>query len=58
MTQTLSKNTKEIINKISKNKLLQIKEYVPFNCTLNIFRYSKKYKEYLNINLSNIKNVS
>ena len=52
MTQTLSKNTKEIINKIYKNILLQIKEYVPFNCTLNILRYSKKYKEYLNINLS------
>ena len=52
MIQTLSKNTKELLNNISKNILLQIQEYVPFNKILNIFRCSKKYQKYLNINLS------
>ena len=52
MTQIPSKNKEGLINKISKHLFLEIQPYVPFNTILNIFRYSKKYQEELNINLS------
>jgi len=52
MTQIPSKNKEGLINKISKHLFLEIQPYIPFNTILNIFRYSKKYQEELNINLS------
>ena len=52
MSQTSAKNKEGLINKISSNLLLEIQTYIPFNIILNIFRHSKKYQEYLNVNLS------
>ena len=52
MNQISTKIKEGLINKVSKNLLLEIKAYIPFKCTLNIFRHSKKYQEYLNINIS------
>ena len=52
MTQIQAKNKEELINNISNYLLLEIQEYIPLTNTLNIFRYSKKYQEKLNINLS------
>ena len=51
MFQTSAKNKEGLINKISKNLLLEIQTYIPFNSILNIFRHNKKYQGYLNVNL-------
>ena len=53
MTQIPEKNKEGLINKVSKYIFLEIQSYIPFNTILNIFRYSRKYQEVLNINLSN-----
>ena len=52
MTQIEAKNKEELINGISKHLFLEVQSYIPFNTILNIFRYSKKYQEELNVNLS------